>query len=166
MVLAIDVFYTETYAKAVGILFDWEDDVPKNIIMENISEVEDYVPGQFYKRELPCIMKIIEKVELYMLEAIVVDGYVYVNNEKDSGLGYYVWEALCCKIPIIGVAKNSFFGNAETVVELRRGDSNKPLYISSVGIELDRAVELIKNMKGEFRVPTLLKKLDGITKDF
>jgi len=26
MVLAIDVFYTDTYAKAVGILFDWEDD--------------------------------------------------------------------------------------------------------------------------------------------
>jgi endonuclease V-like protein UPF0215 family len=40
----------------------------------------------------------------------------------------------------------------------------KPLYITSIGIRLDYATELIKNMKGNNRIPTLLKTLDTLTK--
>jgi endonuclease V-like protein UPF0215 family len=41
----------------------------------------------------------------------------------------------------------------------------RPLYITSIGIDLDYATELIKNMKGNNRIPTLLKTLDTLTKE-
>lgn len=123
-----------------------------------------YIPGEFYKRELPCILKVIEKVNLAELEAIIIDGYVFIDNEKKFGLGGYLWESLNKKLPVIGVAKTSYMGNKDTIVELLRGESKNPLYISSIGIELNKAVELIKSMHGEYRIPTLLKELDKLTK--
>ena len=33
------------------------------VIIEEITEFGEYVPGEFYKRELPCIIAIMEKVE-------------------------------------------------------------------------------------------------------
>ena len=86
MLLAIDAYYKETKAQVVGVLFNWEDENPKNILVETVERVEEYIPGEFYKRELPCLLKIVEKVNLSDLEAIIVDGHVYVENEK-YGLG-------------------------------------------------------------------------------
>lgn len=59
MILAIDVHYKETYAKAVGILFHWNDETPIDIITTTINEVAEYETGQFYKRELPCILQLL-----------------------------------------------------------------------------------------------------------
>ncbi|MDV6169996.1 hypothetical protein R1T16_16275 [Flavobacterium sp. DG1-102-2] len=63
-VLAIDVYYYSEKAKAVGVLFGWHDSMPSEVIIEYIDDVADYVPGEFYKRELPSIKKIIDKVDL------------------------------------------------------------------------------------------------------
>lgn len=45
-----------------------------------------------------------------------------------------------------------------------RGASVKKLYITSVGGELDLAKEYILKMHGIYRIPTLLKQLDQISK--
>ncbi|HMO63392.1 MAG TPA: endonuclease V [Ferruginibacter sp.] len=127
MVLAVDVFYKGTSAKSVGTIFKWEDDEPKQILTEHIENIEKYESGMFYKRELPCIIKILQKVDLFYIDAIVIDGYVYVNNKKKLGLGGFLWNVLERKIPVIGVAKNKFYNNSETVEEIKRGKSNKPL---------------------------------------
>ncbi len=164
MVLALDVYYYDTYANAVGITFNWHDDLPKEVFVEIINNVEEYIPGEFYKRELPCILKVIAKLNLAELEAIIIDGYVFIDNEKKFGLGGYLWESLNKKVPVIGVAKTSYMGNKDTIVELLRGKSKNPLYISSIGVELNKTVELIKSMQGEYRIPTLLKELDKLTK--
>lgn len=165
MVLALDVHYRENIAQAVGILFNWQDETPREIIIDFINGVNDYVPGEFYKRELPSLLKICEKLDLEVIEAIIVDGYVYLDNDKKKGLGAHLWEELKYKIPIIGVAKTFFLNNTETVIKVVRGTSKKPLYVSAVGLNLDNSASLIKNMKGEFRMPTLLKKLDTLTKE-
>ena len=166
MILAIDVYYYEdSSAKSVGVLFNWEDEHPQQIIVEEVQNVEEYIPGQFYKRELPCILAILEKVNKMELEAVVVDGHVYVDNTEKPGLGAYLWEALQREVPVIGVAKKTFYANQETTYSLLRGESKNPLYISSVGMELDKAVDLIKNMKGKYRIPTIFKELDQITKE-
>lgn len=68
------------------------------------------------------------------------------------------------KIPIIGVAKTSFQPNMETVKSIYRGESTKPLFISVIGTDLMKSVDNIRNMKGEYRIPTVLKELDRITK--
>lgn len=165
MVLATDVYYKDNYAKTVGVLFDWDDTVSNQAIVEVLNDVEEYVPGEFYRRELPCILKLLEKTDLTLIDVIVVDGHVYTDNNGQFGLGGKLWEALQGRLPVIGVAKTSFLKNKETVMELRRGKSGKPLYISAIGIELDRAVIFVKQMHGNYRMPDILKKLDGLTKE-
>ncbi|MFP5041813.1 endonuclease V [Parasediminibacterium sp. JCM 36343] len=165
MLLALDIYYRDDTAKAVGVLFNWEDEQPASIIVEWIENVEPYVSGKFYKRELPCIMKIMENVELSQLEAIIIDGYVFIDNDKNYGLGGHLWEALGKTIPIIGVAKTSFFSNKGTVLPITRGESKNPLFVSAIGMDVSEAANLVRNMKGSFRIPTVLKELDRVTKE-
>jgi deoxyribonuclease V len=94
MILAIDVHYKVTYAKAVGVLFDWKDEEPKEIITTTINEVEEYQSGQFYKRELPCILQLLKQIDLEKVECIVVDGHIYINNDKTLGLGGHLYKSL------------------------------------------------------------------------
>lgn len=108
MILAIDVHYRENEAKAVGVLFNWEDIQPLSTIVQYLSNIDDYKPGEFYKRELPCLLKIIEKVNLNELEAIIIDGHIYTDCQGNFGLGGKLWEVLNNQIPIIGVAKSPF----------------------------------------------------------
>lgn len=57
MILAIDVHYRDTFAKAVGVLFNWDDEHPQKIITTIVDNVDEYIPGEFYKRELPSVLK-------------------------------------------------------------------------------------------------------------
>jgi deoxyribonuclease V len=165
MVLAVDVYYFETFARAVAVLFEWEDEKVKEIVVEQLQNIEAYIPGEFYKRELPCILKVLEKVKLDEIQAIVVDGYVYLDNNKKYGLGAYLWEALGQKIPVIGVAKKTFHGNEKNVATLRHGQSQNTLYVSAIGIELETALGLIGTMHGDHRIPSVLKYLDQLTRE-
>lgn len=165
MILALDVHYKADGAKAVGVLFNWEYAFAEKVVIEYINEVADYIPGEFYKRELPCLLKIIEQISLDNIDAIIIDGYVYIDNDMNFGLGGRLWEALEKRVPVIGVAKTSFFKNKDTIRELKRGISNSPLYISSIGLELDTSVNFIRNMKGDYRMPDILKLLDRKTKE-
>jgi deoxyribonuclease V len=165
VILAIDVYYKNESAKAVGVLFStWEDDKSLHEIIERLDNIEEYEPGKFYKRELPCVLKIIEKVDLKSIETIVIDGYVYVNDDRDYGLGGMLWDKLGGKVSVIGVAKTSFYANQGTIVQVKRGQSNSPLYVSAIGMDVKQAAELIQNMKGNYRVPDILKDLDHRTK--
>lgn len=164
MLLALDVHYKENYAKSVGVLFNATDDSAKETLVEIIKDVEDYVPGQFYKRELPCLLKVIEKVDLSIIDVIIVDGHVYVDNNYKLGLGGYLYEALNKQIPIIGVAKRSFHNTEQVSKEVFKGESKNPLYVSATGMDLQRAITLVSQLHGEHRMPTLLKLLDNITK--
>ncbi len=165
MVLAIDVHYKETYAKAVSVLFNWSDEQPISVITSIIYNVEEYQSGQFYKRELPCIMEIIKQIDKTEIKAIIVDGHVFVDNNKKYGLGGYLWDALKGEIPIIGVAKKSFIDTDKVTIPVFRGESKQPLYISSIGIELIIATNKILSMSGIYRIPKILKTLDQFTKE-
>lgn len=164
MILAVDVYYEGDTAKAVGILFNWKDDKPAQILTADISKVAPYEPGHFYKRELPCIEALLEDVNMDDIEAIIVDGYVYASNTKAYGLGGHLWETIVRAKPVIGVAKTPFKNNEETCMEVQRGDSKKPLYVSAIGIDLAEAAVEVAGMHGEFRIPTILKELDRLTR--
>ncbi len=166
MKLAIDVHYRTDFAKTVSVEFEnWEDPTPVKINERLLHEVEAYISGEFYKRELPCILDILETTKKEDIELIIVDGYVFLDDQDRAGLGMYLYEALGAKIPIIGVAKKAFKDNKKNVVPVLRGESQNPLYITSVGIELKQAAEKIKGMYGDYRMPDLLRILDRRTKD-
>ncbi|WP_298426328.1 endonuclease V [uncultured Kordia sp.] len=164
MIIATDIHYKETYAKAVCVAFQWEDAIPKKVYTATIDDVAPYVPGEFYKRELPCILKVLEQVDLETTEAIIVDGHVFVHDNKKYGLGAYLWEALDKKVPIIGVAKKSFINTKNVSTPVLRGSSEKPLFVSCIGIDKENVLEKINLLHGEHRMPTILKLLDAVTK--
>ena len=96
---------------------------------------------------------------------IIIDGYVYLDDFNKLGLGGHLYKSINEKIPIIGVAKTNFATNKLNKVELLRGKSKNPLYITSIGIDINTAKEYISKMFGEYRIPKLLKELDQLTKE-
>ena len=161
MILAVDVRYSEKHAIVAGLVFeDWQDDAPEMELASSVEGVAEYQPGQFYKRELPCILKLIKEHDLQP-ECIVVDGLVYLDGISRAGLGRHLYDALRGKVAVIGVAKKPFQGIG-TQHEMYRGTSKKPLFITAVGIELSQAKENVRIMHGKYRQPTLLKRVDQV----
>jgi deoxyribonuclease V len=164
MLIAIDVYYYETYAKSVAIVFDWCDAVPKATHIVTLTDVAEYESGQFFKRELPCVLAVLAQIDLAEITAIIVDGHVYIDNEKTFGLGGYLWQALREKIPIIGVAKRAFHATEAVSIPILRGQSETPLFVSAIGTDAAAAAESVRTMHGAYRMPTVLKALDGLTR--
>jgi deoxyribonuclease V len=166
MILAFDTYYFDNKAKTVCLEFEnWSEDKNFKVHTEIIDNVSEYIPGEFYKRELPCIISLLNQIDLENIEAIIVDGFVYLDDDKKHGLGGHLYEKLNGKIPIIGVAKTNFASIEKDKKPLLRGDSAKPLFITSIGIDLEEAFQKVETMAGEFRMPTLLKELDRLTKE-
>ena len=96
------------------------------------------------------------------INLVIVDGYVLLKDGK-IGLGGHLYRALEGRIPVIGVAK-SYFVNSRNYIKVYRGESNRPLYVSSIGIETGFAANLIKNLDGRYRIPNMLKRVDRLTR--
>jgi len=159
VILAVDVDYRAENAIVAGVTFrNWGDSSADRVIHSKVTHVVDYEPGQFYKRELPCIIQLLNDHHLTP-DFIVIDGFVVLGQELKPGLGMHLYEALDRKIPVIGVAKTAFKGTKPESAVLR-GKSNKPLYVSAVGIDDEEAKNHICLMHGKHRIPTLLKLVD------
>lgn len=162
MIAALDVHYDEgaMTGKAAAVLFsNWEAVEPYKECTVVCNGVEPYVPGQFFKRELPCLLAVLAEVH-EPLDTIIVDGYVSLGGRP--GLGFHLWEALDRKVPVMGVAKTQF--HSAGAVEVTRGKSCSPLYVTAVGIELAVAVQKVSAMAGEFRIPEMLKRVDQLAR--
>ncbi len=161
MILAIDVHYEDELARISGVLFeDWNSSESKEELTSYLNNVVKYTPGLFYKRELPCILKLLEDHSLSP-EIIVVDGFVYLDGTQKPGLGKYLHEALGETIAVIGVAKRRFNDIGDEYA-IHRGNSKKPLYVTAVGYDVNTAKRDIKNMFGEHRIPVMLKRADQV----
>lgn len=161
-IACFDVYYYESYAKACCIVFVSSSE--EEIICEHCRTVEpinDYVSGEFYKRELPCILSVYNFIKMD-IDIIIIDGFVMLDKGK-KGLGAYLYDSLNRRTPVIGVAK-TLFSECESYSEVYRGISKKPLYVSSIGIDLKFSSNLIKNLKGKNRTPDVLKRVDQLTR--
>ena len=165
MIAALDVHYREQFAKAVILMFkQWNSKEPTDIFDIVIKDIHPYVPGEFYKRELPCLLELLSIVEINTLDAVIIDGFVILDKMGKPGLGGYLYEALEEKIPVIGVAKTSFHQCELFAEKVFRGKSRNPLFVTSKGILPELGAEHVKNMYGDYRIPHLLKILDQHTK--
>ncbi len=162
MIYCFDTFYGEGYAKtAVVGIEDWYSSEPSFELSDTIHEVNEYESGLFFKRELPCLLSIIERIPLNpIIDIFIIDGYVNLSDEGKPGLGGYLYNELEGKIPVIGVAKNDFISLHNLKKIIYRGESKKPLFVTSIGYDLQKASEKIISMHGNFRIPTILKLAD------
>jgi deoxyribonuclease V len=165
VILAFDTAYTDDQARTVCIAFEhWVDAVPHDVRSEVLTGIQPYEPGQFYKRELPCILSLLKSVPLNDVEAIIVDGFVVLDDSGSLGLGGHLHAALSARVPIIGVAKTNFATVHALKTEVLRGTSKNPLYVTAMDLELRQAAAHVHSMHGAFRIPDLLKELDRLTK--
>ena len=163
MLSCVDVGYSNSAARAACVTLEqWEDANPSGQYTIDIDQVEPYVPGQFYRRELPCLLSVLRQLPASP-EIIVVDGYVWLDGDNRKGLGHHLYDALHRSVQVIGVAKTEFAG-ATRAVEIRRGSSARPLFVTAVGIEPKRAADCIRVMHGKSRIPTLLKRVDALSR--
>ena len=161
MIGCVDVYYRMTQAVAAGIAFrDWPDDTVAAERVISLPVVQPYKPGRFFVRELPCLLAVLPL--LPAVQVVVIDGYVWLEDDR-PGLGAHLYHSLDGRIPVIGVAKSDYLG-AENVQQIIRGKSKQPLYISAVGLDLAEAAEHVQSMHGPYRIPTLLKKVDLLSK--
>lgn len=161
MLLAVDVAYRGTHATAAGVLFErWDSAAATRELVVAIDGVAEYEPGQFYRRELPCIQALLRALA-QPVETIVIDGYVALGAEGAPGLGWHLWEALGGTTPVIGVAKTEFRGTPEAA-RLYRGGSTRPLFVTAIGLAPDDAKRHIAAMHGAHRLPDLLKAADRL----
>jgi deoxyribonuclease V len=123
----------------------------------------DYQPGEFYRRELPCLVELVSSLPAQPT-LIIVDGYVWIGPER-RGLGAHLYDALGKVVPVVGVAKNRFDAAGDEAIEVTRGESARPLYVTSVGIEPSQAAAGISRMAGDHRIPTMLKRVDRLCRD-
>ena len=169
----MDVGYHKHGATAAAVAFaDWSDPLPAREWTVEIDDVAEYVPGSFYLRELPCLLELLQAVPTPA--TLLVDGYVWLDGQGRRGLGAHLYEALDGKIPVIGVAKTSFNSVRDdagtcgddqlSCQEVVRGVSRRPLFVTAVGVALATAAVWVASMHGAHRVPTLLKRVDQLSR--
>jgi deoxyribonuclease V len=165
MIACTDVHYTNTHAIAACILFgDWSNAHPDLAITERVQDPVPYEPGRFYRRELPALLSVDSKLTLRP-EVVIIDGYVWLGDWDHPGLGAHLHKALGGSVAVIGVAKKLFL-RGPAVQTITRGNSARPLYVSAAGMDLNEAAARIVELHGEFRVPTLLKRVDRLCRGY
>ncbi|MEE6126600.1 endonuclease V [Chryseobacterium arthrosphaerae] len=166
MIYAFDTYYYEDFANTACIAFeDWESEKEVETFIEQTKINSEYESGAFYKRELPCILSLLQKITLKSGDIIIVDGYVTLDNEGKSGLGGHLYKALDEKYPVVGIAKNEFTTPDTERRSVFRGESRIPLFLTAKGIDVDEVKTKVEQMHGAYRMPTLLKKLDQLSRE-
>jgi len=165
MIVAVDVDYRdhEVVAAAVGFAAWTDEHAVVEVAVTSDAPPAPYEPGRFYLRELPHIRAALALVvpPVAPLGAIIVDGYVWLG--ADRGLGAHLYDALEHTVPVIGVAKTQFAG--ATAIEVIRGASARPLYVTAIGIDAATAAAHVRDMHGEHRIPTLLRHVDRLARE-
>ena len=161
-IAAFDVQYLEDgRASAAAVQFcDYSDSMPAAEYHLMLARCPAYVPGAFYRREMPAILALLEQITASP-STLIVDGYVLLGSRP--GLGRYLFEALEARIAVIGVAKSRFEGVAAH--EIIRGGSRRPLYITAAGMPVEEAAAHIQAMHGTHRIPTLLRHVDHLARE-
>lgn len=157
----VDVHYEGAGARAACITaLSWSDAAAHHEWTVEVAQVADYRPGFFFERELPCILAVLERAPT-IPGAILVDGYVILDEQGRPGLGAHLFQHFAERIPVVGIAKRSFAGSdfAQRVV---RGSSQNPLFVTALGIADIEAAQLVQQMHGAHRVPTLCTRVDQL----
>jgi deoxyribonuclease V len=162
-----DAHYDGSGAHAACVVAEsWEADSPLEEYVLPIGRVEPYESGLFYRRELPCLVAVLGLLR-DPPEVVVIDGYVWLASPERPGLGAHLYEALGRGSAVVGIAKTPFLGAEQSAVvaAVYRGRSLRPLYVTSVGMDLRVAAAYVGRMAGEHRVSELMRRVDRLARE-
>jgi deoxyribonuclease V len=131
-----------------------------------------YIPGFLAFRELPVIVRALEKIGC-AADVIIVDGH---GISHPRGLGIASHLGLMVDVPTIGCAKKKLVGEyeppgmekfdhaplvykGETVGAVLRSRANvKPVFVSPGNmIDLQSSIDIVKKLIGRYRIPEPLR---------
>lgn len=124
-----------------------------------VPDVEPYQPGRFYLRELPPLRAVLDG--LAEMTLLIIDGYADLDPDGRPGLGSRAREEF--GVPVIGVAKSAF-RTATHAIAVLRGTSARPLYVTAAGMPRTDAVDLVRHMAGQHRLPDALRRVDSLAR--
>ncbi len=108
MILALDTAYSNTNSVTAGVLFkNWQSESADTTFISRLAPLKEYQSGQFYKRELPCILNLLNEHSI-RAEILIIDGNVFLDGHGRPGLGKHLYDALNGCSQIVGVTKNRF----------------------------------------------------------
>jgi deoxyribonuclease V len=163
LIAFLDVDYRERGAVAAAVLaHDWADPAPAAEAVAFIPEVAEYVPGEFYRRELPCLRTVLARCPVPPA-VVVVDGYVWLGPDR-PGLGARLHQVLAATAPVVGVGKTCFHSAEAVAVRVYRGGSRQPLWVTATGMELLATAKAVGAMHGSHRLPTLIRRVDRLAR--
>jgi deoxyribonuclease V len=163
MIACFDVHYSDNEAKAAAVvLAQWSDTTLVDQFTLPVTNVGEYRAGSFYQRELQPLRELLAIIP-YPIQYFVIDAYCHLANDGSPGLGTYFYDVLPDNSIVVGVAK-SRFRNTTHAIELLRGTSHRPLFITSIGIDYPCAAAHVQSMAGEHRLPTVLKTVDRLSR--
>ena len=163
MIIVTDVGYDDENdrALAAAVAFrSWADPAPSHEWTVPVEGLVKYVSGSFYKRELPCLLALLEAAPC-PVSTVIVDGHVWLQRGR-PGLGKHLHEALGEITPVIGLAKRPFHRGC--AFPLYRGTSKHPLYVTVTGMHQVTAEGYVTQLHGPHRIPTLLKRVDAMSR--
>jgi deoxyribonuclease V len=159
---AVDVQYLDS-GEARAALVEAASAAFAQIVAERtvmVTDVAPYVPGEFWRRELPCLQAILAGGP--NLSLLVVDGYVDLDPFGRPGLGARAHDAF--GVPVVGVAKTRFATATHAVPVMRGAGTTRPLFVTAAGLPLAEAAELVRVMAGRYRLPDALRRVDALAR--
>jgi deoxyribonuclease V len=166
MFLALDAHYGEGAVGIAAVGFERPGDPAAVLeIAERVeAEPEPYQPGAFKRRELPFLLPLVARIrgQGTAIDALLVDGYAWLGRDR-PGLGRHLHLALAEASPVVGIAKTRFAG--APAVEVLRGASRAPLFVTAAGMAIEDAAALVAGMHGPHRLPTLLGRVDRLARN-
>lgn len=162
----LDVHYQGAAARAACVLAEsWAAASPSLTRVRDVEAVASYEPGSFYRRELPCLVAVLQLLPAPP-DIAVVDGYVWLAPGDRPGLGAHLYQALGRTVPVVGIAKTVFShaASSSSVIPVLRGASRKPLFITAVGMPPELAAEFVRHMAGSYRIPTMVSLTDRLAR--
>lgn len=162
LIVCCDVGYRPQSSVAAGVAFrSWTDAKAAESWTSVLPAAEPYQPGEFFRRELPCLLALLQGRSP---KIVVIDGNVWLDSSGSWGLGAHLHHALGGASIVVGVAKTAFRGSLFAVPVLR-GESQNPLYVTAAGASAEEAASWVKSMHGSFRIPTLIKLADRLSRN-
>lgn len=160
VIACLDAAYGESAAAVAAVLIrKWQADNPDEILARRIDgKPADYKAGAFFERELPLLLALTKDIPV-PLQAIIIDGYVWLGADHEPGLGALLYAALGRRVPVIGVAKTDYRHDTWSM-PVMRGRSQRPLFVTATGIDAAQAADNIRAMHGAHRIPTILARAD------
>lgn len=165
-IACLDAAYDRTAAAVAGALIrSWDARDASQMLVRRFDRPPGrYEPGAFYKRELPLLLSVISDFD-EPIEIIVIDGYVWLDANGLPGLlGGHLFSSLRRRIPVVGIAKTRYRNDTWSISVLR-GQSQRPLFITSAGIEATEAAECVRRMHGDYRIPMILNNVDRAARE-